>query len=702
MRITDLEITNFRALTHFLVQDLGDAVVLAGPNGSGKTCVLDAIRLLKSAYGGYNPNEWHNWFGEFQINFNQRPEELTRLLQDRNRDLEITATFTFALEELHYIRANAADLLRTAVWREIVPELAGWRSLATTSFASQYRAHNPEVEQRTEEAMEDLLRELGSASFTASIQVGPSGIGRTSYSRLLELAFASYDPTAIGVMDFHGSYRQYNRENVAGVNLDVSNAQEQRRQSALYNIQNKYAGLKTEMASVFVRRMLAKEAGSLENGGDDLISSLQDLFATFFPGKTFLGPQPTADGRVEFPVRLEDGSIHDLDDLSAGEKEVLYGYMRLRNSAPRNSVILVDEPELHLNPRLIRGLARFYYNHLVGQSGNQLWLISHSDTLLREAVNLEGFEVYHMRAGDRTGTDGNQAQRVSTNSEVERIVIELVGDLAAYRPGAKVVLFEGGGDVEFDVRMVARLFPAFDAAVNAIAAGDKRQVGALHGILERVSADALGARFYAIRDRDSLTKAEPETERARLYTWDRYHIENYLLEPAYVFRALTELSQADRILTDALAVEEALKRCAADTVGSLVRHRIVESVNAAFMRALHIGGDPADAHVAPSVARSVTAAADRISELANGELALEKLTQDEKTVREELLAHLESNEWRLTFRGRDVLALFVHRHARGINYEGFRDLVLARMKEAGYEPPGMKTVLEQIQEDRFP
>ncbi|QKQ74600.1 ATP-binding protein [Nostoc sp. TCL240-02] len=61
-----------------------------------------------------------------------------------------------------------------------------------------------------------------------------------------------------------------------------------------------------------------------------------------------------------------------INELSSGEKEVLYGYLRLRNTAPRNSVLLMDEPELHLNPRLISGLASFYHKNLGKPLGNQL------------------------------------------------------------------------------------------------------------------------------------------------------------------------------------------------------------------------------------------------------------------------------------------------------------------------------------------
>jgi hypothetical protein len=655
---------------------------------------------VKSTYGGYQPNEWHNWFGEFQINFNQRPEDLLRLFQDRTRDLSICADFAFAPSERAYLRDNATELLTAAAWREVVPELAGWRALATTPLASQYRTHHAEVARRAAAAEVELMAELEQDTVRAQVGISTTGEVGTLPSRLLELAFSSYDPDSIGVLDFHSAHRHYNREQVAGVNLDLTNAQDQRRQNALYNAENKYAGLKSEMASMYVRRVLAREAGTQQSTDEnDLVESLKDLFQTFFPGKTFLGPEPTRDGRVDFPVRLEDGSIHDLDDLSSGEKEVLYGYVRLRNSAPTNSVILLDEPELHLNPRLILGLARFYFDHLVMAGSNQLWLITHSDTILREAVNLEGFQVFHMRRGNRGHPDENQSAAITTDQQVERLVIELVGDLAAYRPGAKVVLFEGAGDIEFDVRMVQRLFPEFDAAVNLVAAGNKRQVTSLHETLDEIGTDTLGARFYAIRDRDS---GPLDAEVARQFTWDVYHIENYLLEPEFIYRAVSELSRAGQSLPSTREVATALRSCAAETIASLVRHELNVRARDLLSGALHIGGDPLAVDAAAAIFPSVESSVERVAELGSTELALPALEAFERERREGFERDLETDAWQSAFRGRDVLKRFVAAHVPGTNYEAFRDLVLARMKEAGHRPAGMAAVLSEILEDKFP
>ena len=138
-------------------------------------------------------------------------------------------------------------------------------------------------------------------------------------------------------------------------------------------------------------------------------NTLKELFASFFPSKTFLGARPNSHGNVYFPVQIGANSTHDLDDLSSGEKEIVYGYLRMRNSSPKYSVVLIDEPELHLNPRLIGGLPDFYHKHLGQGLKNQLWLVTHSDTLLRQALGRKDFSVYHMQPATSPDAASGQA-----------------------------------------------------------------------------------------------------------------------------------------------------------------------------------------------------------------------------------------------------------------------------------------------------
>lgn len=693
MRITSLEIVNFRAITRLNLDNLEDTVVIAGPNGCGKSCIFDAIRLLKSAYGGYQPNEWQHWFGEFQINLN-RSRDFLELLQKRSSPLTVEATISLSPSERQFLETNIEQILTQKIWQEITPEGKG----AQRTLALDLRTKQPEVESRLANELPIFHHELNQLAFTGKITIEPNGNISATPSRILELVFSQYDPQNIGIIDYHGANRNYDREQVGGINLSIQSSENRLRQHALYNHVNKYKNLKTEMAEGFVRDLLAGAAGGNDDGDASLIDTLKELFSTFFPGKEFLGPQPTTDGRLLFPVKVGEEFVHDIDELSSGEKEVLYGYLRLRSAAPRNSVLLIDEPELHLNPRLISGLVAFYHRHLGRALDNQLWLITHSDTLIREAVGQNAFSTFHMQPpGHHTGQ--NQASRVQISRDVDRLVVELVGDLAAYRPGAKIVVFEGGGDTEFDIRMTSSLFADFPLLVNPISGGNKKRVSHLYDLLEEARMKGhLPARFYSITDSDG-DFAERDDGTCR-FVWDVYHIENYLLEPEFILRVLEELTATSDGLSKEQQVEEALRDCAAETIPSLVSHKLRSIVNRTLVGCIDLNFHPDRPDIGVALAEAVERSLRRADKKLFEELRAADLSAKEEELRNEARDWLTTPAWRKRLRGREILRRFVGRHAP-ISYEPFRDLIIARMRDAEFQPPGMKKVVEDILADKW-
>ncbi len=696
MRVQRLVVSNFRAITEINLDRLEDVVVIAGPNGCGKSCVFDAIRLLKSVYGGYQPNEWQSWFGEFQINVQDVPGAWLSLFQDKSKPMRVMGEFVLAAAEVAFLKAEARTLLSDQLWKEQVPEL-GVRRASQFALATSHRIHKPKIDKRVEEELPALLEEISRSPLHAEVSVSQAGVAQTAPSPLLEIMFGLYEPQHLGVIDYHGANRNYVREHVGQVNLSIEGTENKLRQHALYNVSNKYQNLKTEMAGSYVRHLLAVEADAGTSPDVSLSETLQELFATFFPGKAFLGPRPTADGRLTFPVRTPSGAEHDIDDLSSGEKEVLYGYLRLRNAAPMRSVLLIDEPELHLNPRLVTGLAGFYHRHLGKALENQLWLVTHSDTLIREAVGQTGFSVFHLQPpGQHEGS--NQASRVVVGRDLERLIVGLVGDLASYRPGAKIVIFEGGGSTDFDVRMVCTLFPRFQAMVNLIAGGSKQQVTHLYEVLERArKAGHLPARFYSVTDWDGEPLTRPAVP-TRLQ-WDVYHIENYLLEPTFILKVLRDLNLAKPPLDyeDAILVE--LRSIAAETVPALVGHKLQVKCNAAVMASLDFGFHPDGGEVGLALAQSVQRSFERLGTVVANDLTKDKLSREEKSFTTTVRADLNTDRWRSTFRGRDILRRFVGRHLDGMSYEQFRDLIIARMRDAEFQPNGMSKVIERVLSD---
>jgi predicted ATPase len=711
MRIIRLEIKNFRAIKSLKLTNLGDVVVIAGPNGSGKSSIFDAIRLLKSGYGGYQDNEVQQWFNEFQINLNQRSEDILSLLQDRNQPLEIIAEFLFNDKEKNHILNEWEKLENDQMWHNSRSERLPQQFISTTSTSLAYSFYqtNPKIHDSNLVQMSSFKEELNQLSHIGHIKIWSNRKEEILPSQVLSLAFRLYQPQQIGIIDYHGANRVYSREQIGGINLNSDSTENQLRQSSLYNHQNKYSNLKTAIASSYLRQLIREKSGLSSNETDKITDTLKELFKTFFPGKEFLGPQPKSDGSISFDVRTSSGAIHDINELSSGEKEVLYGYLRLWNTAPKNSVLLIDEPELHLNPRLVSGLANFYHEHLGKPLRNQLWLVTHSDTLIREAVGVENFRVFHLQSSSESPCE-NQATEIKADEDIKRIIISLIGE-TAYLPEAKIVILEGGGDTEFDKRMVSVLFPQFSSKVNIISGDNKKRVRDLYEILDKVIRDAdISAKIYAINDSDiniSNLSNKLNIIKSNCHTWDVYHIENYLLEPHFIIKVLQELNCHAKNYTEDQIYEQ-LKKFASDSIRFEVKEKLLNDINNLLIKQLDLGFDPKIQSVGSEFAKVVQRCYDRIGKVATNELSEDKLVELEEKYSSEYVEALKNDSWRRIFPGRTILNLFVgefghsidagkgNKGKSGVQYEIFRNSILFRMRDANFQPEGMKNILDHI------
>ena len=423
---------------------------------------------------------------------------------------------------------------------------------------------------------------------------------------------------------------------------------------------------------------------------------MEELFGIFLPGKTFNGPRPGRKGELTFPVKLSSGGEHDIDDLSSGEKELVYGYLRLRNVAPSNSIILLDEPELHLNPRLVLGLPNFYRKHLGLELNNQLWMTTHSDAFLRDAYKGGGFTIFHMSSPAAVGADDNQAIAISADDEINRAIVDLVGDIAGFRPGNKVVIFESSENASFDASMTKRLFSHFAERINSLSGDNKFGVRQLYAALNKAVAQmALPFEIYAIFDRDSDEEERPSLTRA--CSWNVYHIENYLLEEKFISKVMGDNpSHAQKIAEE--EITKALSECAKDSLRSLIAHRMRVRVHAIFGKCMDLGFHPSS-DAAVGLSEAAERVVERVQRARVEELKPQQLLEMQREIEATLTKALKDGTWRNEFRGRDVLSLFAGRYLPGLPYEAFRDAIVARMGDAGHRPAGMAAIIDKIVND---
>jgi hypothetical protein len=240
--------------------------------------------------------------------------------------------------------------------------------------------------------------------------------------------------------------------------------------------------------------------------------------------------------------------------------------------------------------------------------------------------------------------------------------------------------------------MISMLFPEFSRTVNIVSAGGKRRVAGLHSILGlALERGEVPLKIFSIIDMDDGVEPNPTKNS---FAWDAYHIENYLLEPKYLLKVLGDIG------IDSLKTEEEvyskLRECAADTMTSLLRHRLSRKINSELIRSIDTATDPNDRQLARSLATAVARSKDRFIAVVDT-IGLEaQLELEEQTLKREFEAALSADTWRKKFRGRDILKSFTNKHLT-VDYKTFRNLILSRMRDDKYQPDGMRAVIQAIE-----
>lgn len=692
MKFRNLTVTNFRAIELIHMEDLGDLVIIAGQNGVGKSCVFDSVRLLKSTYGGYDHNEVQNWYNEFQLKFGNE-YKLDKILRDKKVPITIAATLSLSEKEIDHLKKNGKRLIEKLLWKSFTrnPHYDPMDE-SLNSFASDQRMYADKVSKETNIHMIGFSKTIEVNEFHALIRLFPDNKLEIQDNIILEVIFNTFDPEKLGIIDYHGAHRNYQKENIQNLNLNFDNENRQYQNHALYNYTNKYNNVKTEMASSYVKALIAKESGlNGEETISDLNISLSSLFQNFFPGKKFNGMVPTKDGRLEFPVILKTGETHDISELSSGEKEILFGYLRLRNQAPQNSVILIDEPELHLNPKLAKKLPEFYYETIGKELNNQIWLVTHSDAILKEVAGNTNYSIYHM--SDSCNDKRNQLRKISLETDAESALIELIGEFSSYNQNQKIVIFEGQ-DSEFDKNMTNTLFPDFENSVNSISAGSKTNVLNLQIVLKAAADEGIiSKKFISIVDKDSDERINDiQTQK---YSWDVYHIENYLLEEKYILKVLIDLDLNKNDVDSESKILETLKECAEETLNFHIQHELSKFITSEVLNSVKTRINEENS-LSEEYYKAVERIVQEIQNKTQNVLSKNSINKNEMLIKNKYKSSLKNNTWKNVYNGRNVLKKFTGKFLDGMRYEHFRNLIIAKMKYENYKPIGMEKVINQI------
>ena len=284
----------------------------------------------------------------------------------------------------------------------------------------------------------------------------------------------------------------------------------------------------------FDRQDRSKTLGAFQ---DETLGEIQEAMKRLFPDLILnsLG-NPLNDKSFTFDKGTSRNFLYK--NLSGGEKSAfdLLLDIFVKRGLYDNTVFCIDEPEVHMNPRLQGALLEELFRLMNDKS--QLWIATHAIGMMRKALQLyeqHGEEVVFLDCDDnRDNRDFDSQEGVVIEPENpdrgfwERTHEIALDDLAALVVPDQIVICEGiHGDKGFDAECYNRIFSEEFPRTKFISAGGK---GGLHNYIPVIGAIAEGAKVFGLRDLDQATCGEvSDLKQEGIQVLEQGQIEDYLL-----------------------------------------------------------------------------------------------------------------------------------------------------------------------------
>jgi hypothetical protein len=166
------------------------------------------------------------------------------------------------------------------------------------------------------------------------------------------------------------------------------------------------------------------------------------------------------------------------------------------------------------------------------------------------------------------------------------------------------------------------------------------------------------------------------------------------VENEYLISARSSVLGSGSRFVDTI-LDEALLECARSLVDTLVLERLQAEVNENFINTIAIKASPDTRNPARDLMPSISGSLKRL-EIIKEKYSDSFLDMRQSEIKSLLETSLINGEWRREFPGRLILKRFVGRYVPGVSYEAFRNIIIDKMVDAGYQPSGMNEVITKI------
>jgi hypothetical protein len=254
-----------------------------------------------------------------------------------------------------------------------------------------------------------------------------------------------------------------------------------------------------------------------------LTESFQLIFEKVLRGRQLIGCGVNEIGLLSIRVRDSDTNREfDLDGMSSGEKGLILIFLTLEHSLAARGIVLLDEPELHLNPAVCRDLLAFFAESYAKRRHLQFIFCSHSPEILAGALERDDCSLYHLLS-DRMVTKVRIGQKENVSEALRRLGTSEIDGLLY-----KATLFVEGPD---DVTILEAGFGDLLRRHKVKDLGGRKEVEKQISLLQEAElpGDPLSPRYF-IFDKDDAPTTLKSSTNVKIKQWSRRCLENFLLD----------------------------------------------------------------------------------------------------------------------------------------------------------------------------
>ena len=537
MKITSFEIENFKSLEKISVDSCQDFHVFIGANSAGKTSIFDAINIIKNTGQKIsNPEIISNGIGEFE---SKRIKLRLTITLDEDERVEYL-THHFHISE---------ELVTTLSCNQVLSHV----NLELTINIYGSKANNQYGANRIFPSKMEVMGDSGYVSIISynnenDVHIRPNPRGKKVTVNNFNNEWNAHGWSS-GTIDsqaylnensFHGRFLKDLSENLRYV--EAIRETHKKIESAYFDKEDAI-GERGERLPNFMETLWANQ--------DDYYQKIENYCKAIFPNIEKIRAKKLPNNQITIEIHKKNIEVPiTLDGEGRGLDQALVVIWRIATS-PKNSIWLIDEPEIHLHPGAQKLLYEFFQDEVARDK--QIIVSTHSMVFIHRCKEQQ-VSVLLYRDGLTELSPIKNIVDAETSSEQNRdnirnIVYESLGyDSSQSLEYTTVVAVEGKTDIEILKIFGYKLGIPFDEKTTLfVPVGNKDDAERFTPVLKY----AVSKRTFIILDNDyqnpselkqSIKSKEKEymkkigleknllkEEEFCFYDEDVYSIESYLL-----------------------------------------------------------------------------------------------------------------------------------------------------------------------------